>query len=222
MLGCRCARKRRCARPGPGRLLPPRREALHAPVGRLGHDIIRWTPPRFREKQFHYSPCVAAPRAGEPILESSTRSPRDAHNVKHARPAQSLHVEGAHHWKRGIKPFLFSPFKAILTTRVTVKFGSQGIGEDRRDLPACCCNTARQDRWLHRKSHRAKPGRHALEASCGLHSPARRPRIEYPRSLHVCFDFSLKHRKIPVHFLQSYRVHEHQRIERRQINNRSQ
>jgi len=40
--------------------------------------------------------------------------------------------------------FLFSPFKAILTTRVTVKFGSQGIGENRRDLPACCCTSHRK------------------------------------------------------------------------------
>jgi hypothetical protein len=36
---------------------------------------------------------------------------------------------GLRYQERGIKPFLFSPFKATLTTRVTVKFGSQGIGE---------------------------------------------------------------------------------------------
>ena len=99
---CRAARKQRCAGPGPGRLFPPRHEALHAPVGVIGDGIIRWTPPRFREKEFHYSPCVqatdmAAPRAGEPILENSTRRPRvrgNAYNVKHARAALSLHVEG--------------------------------------------------------------------------------------------------------------------------------
>jgi hypothetical protein len=80
-------------------------------------------------------------------------------------------VQGTHHKERGIKPFLFSPLKAVLTTRVTVKFGGQGIGENRRDLPACCCTPHRKIDGFIEKSHRAKPGRHALEASCGLHSP---------------------------------------------------
>jgi hypothetical protein len=76
---------------------------------------------------------------------------------------------GLRYQERGIKPFLFSPFKAILTTRVTVKFGSQGIGENRRDLPACCCTPHRKiDGFignLTEQSQEGTPWRQAVDSA---------------------------------------------------------
>jgi hypothetical protein len=98
-------------------------------------------------------------------------------------------VQGAHHSKRGIKPFLFSPFKAILTTRVTVKFDGQGIGENRRDLPAY--RTARSmasSEISPSKAWKARPGGKLWTSFASQNA-----RIEYRRSLHVCFDFSWEH-----------------------------
>ena len=38
-------------------MLPPRHEVLHAPVGRLGDDIIRWTPkPGFGVRDSGFGP----------------------------------------------------------------------------------------------------------------------------------------------------------------------
>jgi hypothetical protein len=83
---------------------------------------------------------MAALRAGEPILESSTRSPRvrwNPHNVKHARPAQSRQVEGTHDYEQRLDLFLFSPFNAILTIGIAAKLRGQSNSEDPRDFPAC-------------------------------------------------------------------------------------
>jgi hypothetical protein len=47
----------------------------------------------------------------------------------------------------------------MLTTRVTVKFGDQGIGENRRDLPACCCTPHRKiDGFMGNLAEHSKEG----------------------------------------------------------------